>query len=179
MPPTTLATTISSAIGSNNNIPTTLIPTTSTNNGNQLIATQQNDAKLPPVISATQSIATTASIMIAPSPRNHSYTQSTQPTVSLSSSAVGQSQNRNDFKESNSVIGSMTTWVPPTANVLSNRSQLDIETTPPQSIAIVAGRKYIMVPKTNLMSVSPSGEVRIGDNIGIPLPYVNDTTNLS
>lgn len=80
----------------------------------------------------------------------------------------------NDSKENKSVIGSMTTWVPPTANLISNRSQLDISVSPPQSIAIVAGRKYIMVPKTNLMSVSPNGNVKIGDNNGIPLDYVAD-----
>lgn len=74
-----------------------------------------------------------------------------------------------------SVIGSMTTWHPPTANLTSSRSQLDINVSPPQSIAIVAGRKYIMVPKTNLMSVSPSGEVKIGDNNGIPLPYFDNS----
>ena len=85
-----------------------------------------------------------------------------------------QRSTRIDSKENSSVIGSMTTWVPPTANLTTNRSQLDISTSPPQSIAIVAGRKYIMVPKTNLMSVSPSGEVKIGDNNGIPLPYVDD-----
>lgn len=80
----------------------------------------------------------------------------------------------NDSKENKSVIGGLTTWVPPTANLISNRSQLDISVAPPQSIAIVAGRKYIMVPKTNLMSVSPDGSVKIGDNNGIPLDYVAD-----
>lgn len=80
----------------------------------------------------------------------------------------------NDSKDSKSVIGGLTTWVPPTANLISNRSQLDISVSPPQSIAIVAGRKYIMVPKTNLMSVSPDGSVKIGDNNGIPLDYVAD-----
>lgn len=84
------------------------------------------------------------------------------------------SHRSNDSKENKSVIGGLTTWVPPTANLISNRSQLDISIAPPQSIAIVAGRKYIMVPKTNLMSVSPSGEVKIGDNNGIPLDYVGD-----
>lgn len=126
-----------------------------------------NESKLPPIISSTQSVATTASVMV---PRNVTYSQPA-PVVAV---APTPSTRIDVNKESNSVIGGMTTWVPPTANVMSNRSQLDIETTPPQTIAIVAGRKYIMVPKTNLMSVSPSGEVRIGDNNGIPLPYVND-----
>lgn len=40
---------------------------------------------------------------------------------------------------------------------------MDINDKPAQSIAIVAGRKYIMVPKTALMAVSPSGDCRIGD----------------
>lgn len=83
-------------------------------------------------------------------------------------------QRSNDSKENKGVIGGLTTWVPPTANLISNRSQLDVSVSPPQSIAIIAGRKYIMVPKTNLMSVSPDGNVRIGDNNGIPLDYVAD-----
>lgn len=78
-----------------------------------------------------------------------------------------------------SVIGGITTWMPPTANLTTNRSELDINSTPPQSIAIVAGRKYIMVPKTNLMSVSPSGDVKIGDNNGMPLQYVDESGGAS
>lgn len=91
-----------------------------------------------------------------------------KPNVTTNSSAKQRPNNT-------SLIGAMTTWVPPTANITQNRAQLDIDITPPQSIAIVAGRKYIMVPKTNLMSVSPSGEVNIGDNNGITLPYVDDS----
>lgn len=92
-----------------------------------------------------------------------------QPTNLHSEVAMSRS---NDSKENKSVIGGLTTWLPPTANLISKRSQLDISVSPPQSIAIVAGRKYIMVPKTNLMSVSPDGNVKIGDNNGIPLDYV-------
>lgn len=77
--------------------------------------------------------------------------------------------------QSVSVIGAVTPWLPATASLTTNRADLDINSTPPQSIAIVAGRKYIMVPQTHLMSVSPSGDVKIGDNNGIPLQYVDES----
>lgn len=69
--------------------------------------------------------------------------------------------NKRNSREDNSVIGSMTTWVPSTATLTQSKSVFsndnDTKSSPPQSVAIVAGRKYIMVPKTNLMSISPSG----------------------
>lgn len=114
-----------------------------------------------------------------PSSQSNANTNANEKPIKKQSTNVTNSDlailNRSiDSKENKSVIGSLTTWVPPTANLISNRSQLDISVSPPQSIAIVAGRKYIMVPKTNLMSVSPDGSVKIGDNNGIPLDYVAD-----
>lgn len=98
---------------------------------------------------------------------------STTTTTSTASNLHSNRATRIEAKESTtantggSVIGGMTTWVPPTASLASSRSQLDSDATPPQSIAIVAGRKYIMVPKTNLMSVSPSGDVGTNDFAGL------------
>lgn len=59
-----------------------------------------------------------------------------------------------------SVVGSMTTWLPPTSNISTNRSGLNQMEKPPQTIAVVKGRKFIVVPKMNLLSVSPLGETK-------------------
>lgn len=58
------------------------------------------------------------------------------------------------------VVGSMTTWLQPTANIAPNRSVLNQMENPPQTIAVVKGRKFIVVPKMNLLSVSPLGETK-------------------
>lgn len=58
------------------------------------------------------------------------------------------------------VVGSMTTWLPPTSNISTNRSALNKIENPPQTIAVVKGRKFIVVPKMNLLSVSPLGETK-------------------
>lgn len=105
---------------------------------------------------------------------NHQSVMQEKPTKSKQTTPTSRhalvttcSDGNTNAKESVSVIGSMTTWVPPTANLTTNRSELDnVNTSPLQTIAIVAGRKYIMVPKTNLMSVSPSGEIKTNDNNG-------------
>lgn len=54
----------------------------------------------------------------------------------------------------------MTTWLPPTSNISTNRSALNKIENPPQTIAVVKGRKFIVVPKMNLLSVSPLGETK-------------------
>lgn len=58
------------------------------------------------------------------------------------------------------VVGSMTTWLPPTSNISTNRSGLNKIENPPQTIAVLKGRKFIVVPKMNLLSVSPLGETK-------------------
>lgn len=40
---------------------------------------------------------------------------------------------------------------------VNSKTDATNDTSPPQSVAIVAGRKYIMVPKTNVMSITPTG----------------------
>lgn len=58
------------------------------------------------------------------------------------------------------VVGSMTTWLPPTSNISTNRLGLNKIENPPQTIAVLKGRKFIVVPKMNLLSVSPLGETK-------------------
>ncbi|XP_059607831.1 uncharacterized protein LOC132255720 isoform X1 [Phlebotomus argentipes] len=56
--------------------------------------------------------------------------------------------------------GNLVTWVPSTS-VPKTRSQpkaMPTDETPPQTIATIAGRKYIIVPRTNVLSISPPGE---------------------
>lgn len=139
----------------------------------ELTTTTVNASQLPTTVVASSTNQATV---------NTHQTQPPQPEKKTVRAATARNNRSDSIRDTGagisgggSVIGSMTTWHPPTANLTSSRSQLDINVTPPQSIAIVAGRKYIMVPKTNLMSVSPSGEVKIGDNNGIPLPYFDNS----
>lgn len=64
----------------------------------------------------------------------------------------------NSTKEN--VVDSLTTWHYNTANISTNRNNLNKFDTPPQSIASINGRKFIIVPKTNVLSVSPSSEMK-------------------
>lgn len=70
----------------------------------------------------------------------------------------GNSSNSNSTKEN--VVDSLTTWHYNTANISTNRNNLNKFETPPQSIASINGRKFIIVPKTNVLSVSPSNEMK-------------------
>lgn len=70
------------------------------------------------------------------------------------------SGSKRNSQENKRVIDSITTWIPNTANLTHSKQPQDQNNenqSPPQSVAIIAGRKYIMVPKTNVMSISPSG----------------------
>ncbi|XP_055692771.1 uncharacterized protein LOC129795479 isoform X1 [Lutzomyia longipalpis] len=57
--------------------------------------------------------------------------------------------------------GNLVTWVPSTS-VPKTRSQGKAaeatDDAPPQTIATIAGRKYIIVPRTNVLNISPPGE---------------------
>lgn len=95
---------------------------------------------------------------------NKIQTQMPAPTLTSNTGGTNTTQSQSQSKRSakeGSVIGSMTTWVPPTANITQSKAIFgqnnENKSPPPQSVAIVAGRKYIMVPKTNMMSISPSG----------------------
>lgn len=70
----------------------------------------------------------------------------------------GNTLNTNNVKEN--VVDSLTTWHYNTANISTNRNHLNKFDTPPQSIASINGRKFIVVPKTNVLSVSPSSELK-------------------
>lgn len=114
-------------------------------------------------------VAVAAAAAAAPATANGASDAGTSSKATVAGASAATATN------TSSVIGAITPWMPATAHLTTNRAELNINSTPPQSIAIVAGRKYIMVPKTNLMSVSPAGDVKIGDNNGIPLQYVDES----
>lgn len=143
---------------------------------------QEQQADASNASPATTVSSSTISSAVAGAPQPSSAANNTASLKNLQTEPNAPTSNNNNTATATttsttnggggSVIGGITTWMPSSTNVTTNRSELDINSTPPQSIAIVAGRKYIMVPKTNLMSVSPSGDVKIGDNNGMPLQYV-------
>ncbi|XP_026469860.1 uncharacterized protein LOC113373783 isoform X3 [Ctenocephalides felis] len=65
-----------------------------------------------------------------------------------------------------SLLGSVTTWLPPSSSIQMSKSQTITETNPTactQGIAHCAGKKYIVVPKHNVLSVFPAQIVDNGD----------------
>lgn len=86
---------------------------------------------------------------------------------------------KRNSKEENSI--SMTTRLPNTTNITQSKklfgNDKETNSSPPQSVAIVAGRKYIMVPKTNTMSISPAGGDTINGSRGTGSLTFNDMTN--
>lgn len=86
--------------------------------------------------------------------------------------------------ESKSIVGSVTTWLPHNSKIVDNIQQNCEEPTEvprPQYVEFLAGRKFLVIPKHNFMSVSPSlaasaitkaPTTRMPDNLQINSPSV-------
>lgn len=62
--------------------------------------------------------------------------------------------------ENKSIVGSVTTWLPHNSKIVDNIPQNNCEEPAevprPQYVEFLAGRKFLVIPKHNIMSVSPT-----------------------
>lgn len=76
------------------------------------------------------------------------------PSITTESSTSVQSSS-----ESKSLVGSVTTWLPHNSKIVDNIQRTSEEPTEvprPQYVEFLGGRKFLVIPKHNFMSVSPS-----------------------
>lgn len=83
-----------------------------------------------------------------------------------------------------SIVGSVTTWLPHNSKIVDNIQQKFEEPTEvprPQYVEFLAGRKFLVIPKHNFMSVSPTVAVsavakisvsNISNNLQMNMPTV-------
>lgn len=60
--------------------------------------------------------------------------------------------------ENKSIVGSVTTWLPHNSKIVDSQQNCEgpIEAPRPQCVEFLAGRKFLVIPKHNFMSVSPT-----------------------
>lgn len=87
--------------------------------------------------------------------------------------------------EIKSIVGSVTTWLPHNSKIVDNIQQNCEEPTEvprPQYVEFLAGRKFLVIPKHNFMSVSPTLAAsvvtkaaisKISDNLHMNMPSVD------
>ncbi|XP_056630900.1 uncharacterized protein LOC130441305 [Diorhabda sublineata] len=85
---------------------------------------------------------------------NEPITHLTQPPKSKSCNEL-----KNNDEES-FLVGSLTTWLPHNSKIIDNTHQVnetsnDVGTPRPQYVEYLAGRKFLVIPKQNFISVSP------------------------
>nr|XP_023012278.1 nascent polypeptide-associated complex subunit alpha, muscle-specific form [Leptinotarsa decemlineata] len=58
--------------------------------------------------------------------------------------------------ENRSLVGSVTTWLPHNSKIVESTNEELTEASRPQYVEFLGGRKFLVIPKNNFMSVSPT-----------------------
>lgn len=90
---------------------------------------------------------------------NEALRRKGQSNSNVSQKSTSGSQNRRPLPKSGGAMDNITTRPPQTAKGAHPKrpEPMKSKSPPPQEVAIVAGRKYIMVPKTSGANATPTG----------------------
>lgn len=86
--------------------------------------------------------------------------------------------------ESKGLVGSVTTWFPPSSTIQVGNNELNSESEPiriprPQFVEYIGNKKFVIVPRHNVLSVQPNSMFnRPEENVRTPDVAINSSADL-